>query len=156
MEKEKTYTEAQAKELLESKVNEAILAAKKQWDKECAKKIAAEKDEAARLAAMSADERARAELDKREKAFADEKKQYLTDKMEFEATKSLAKENLPVTFARLLSGEDIDATNKNIEMFKREFLKAIETALNERLKGQTPKTSPSVENNDPFLIGFGI
>ncbi len=44
----------------------------------------------------------------------------------------------------------------NIETFKQEFLKAIEEALAERLKGTSPKTgmAPKTEN-DPFLAGFG-
>lgn len=79
----------------------------------------------------------------------------MSEKMEFEATKALAKENLPVTFAKVLSGADADATAENINLFKTEFFKAIEEALNDRLKGKTPRTSSVVESADPFLTGFG-
>jgi hypothetical protein len=105
---------------------------------------------------MSADERAKAEMEKKQKAFDEEKRQYMLEKMEFEAAKALSKNNLPLSFARLLSGGDIDSTMSNIDTFKEEFMKAVEDALNERLRGATPKTGMSAKTNtDPFLTGFG-
>ncbi len=156
MKKEKTYTEAEVSALVEEKLKAELKAYKESLDKENEGKLNAAKEEAIKLANMSDEERAIAELDKREKAFNDERKQYLDEKMEFEATKILAKENLPLTFAKLLAAEDGEGTAKNIEMFKNEFLKAVEDSLNERLKGATPKTNSVVENNDPFLMGFGM
>ena len=79
----------------------------------------------------------------------------MKERMEFEAIKLLADENLPIGFAKLLSGNNSNETSDNIDMFKAEFLKAIEEALAKRLKGQTPKTASYVETNDPFLAGFG-
>ena len=151
-----SYSADEVSKLIEQKVNEALKNARAEWDKDNESKIAAERDDAARLASMSAEERARAELTKRESAFAEEKQRYMSEKMEFEATKALAKENLPVTFAKILSGTDADATAENINLFKTEFFKAIEEALNERLKGKTPRTSSVVESSDPFLSGFGM
>lgn len=148
----KTYSEDELRAEVEKRVKEA----KSLWDKDNEVKIKSERDDAAKMATMSADERARAEMEKRQKAFDEERNQYLTEKMEFEAAKELSKQNLPLSFAKLLSGGDIDATLSNIETFKEEFLKAVEAALSERLKGNTPKTGTSVrEETDPFLMGFG-
>ncbi len=148
----KTYTEQE----LEQKIAEAIKNAKAGWDKENETKIQSERDDAAKMATMSADERARAEMEKRQKAFDAERNQYLSEKMEFEAARELSKNKLPLSFAKLMAGGDIDSTMSNIETFKQEFLKAIEEALAERLKGTSPKTgmAPKTEN-DPFLAGFG-
>ena len=105
---------------------------------------------------MSADERARAEMEKKQKAFDEERNQYMSEKMEFEAAKELSKQKLPLTFAKILTGGDMDATIANIETFKEEFLKAIEEALAERLKGSVPKTGTVQKfDSDPFLNGFG-
>ena len=95
-------------------------------------------------------------MEKRQKAFDAERNQYLSEKMEFEAARELSKNKLPLSFAKLMAGGDIDSTMSNIETFKQEFLKAIEEALAERLKGTSPKTgmAPKTEN-DPFLAGFG-
>lgn len=87
--------------------------------------------------------------------FENEKNQYLAEKLEFQAKKALSEENLPVSFAKLLCGENEDETLENIAVFKEEFLKAIEAALSERLKGSTPKTSAGTVEYDPFLRGFG-
>ncbi len=150
------YSAEDVEKLIAEKVDEALKSARAAWDKDNESKIAAERDEAARLASMSAEERAKAELTKRESAFAAEKEKYMSEKMEFEATKALAKEQLPVSFAKILAGRDETATAENIDMFKTEFFKALEQALNDRLKGRTPKTSSVVESSDPFLTGFGM
>ena len=150
VEETKTFTQEQVDELIEKKLSEA----RAQWDKEAEAQRQAEEEDK-KLALMSDDERKTAEFEKREKAFETERQKYLSDKLEFEATKALAQENLPVSFARLLSGKDEEETAQNISMFKSEFLKAIEIAINERLKGKTPKTSSVAESNDPFLGGFG-
>ena len=146
---EKVYTQ----EEFEKKLSQM----KAQWEKENEEKILSERDDAAKMATMSADERARAEMEKRQKAFDAERSQYMLEKMEFEAGKELAKHNLPLSFAKLLSGNDIDDTISNIDNFKQEFLKAVEAALAERLKGATPKTgnAPAAEYG-PFLSGFGL
>lgn len=155
-EQERTYTEQEFQSEVDRRVTEALKTAKAGWDKENEQKIQSERDEAARMATMSADERARAEMEKRQKAFDAERNQYLSEKMEFEAAKELSKHKLPLSFAKLLSGGDIDDTMSNIENFKQEFLKAVEAALSERLKGSTPKTggAEAIES-DPFLAGFG-
>lgn len=153
---EKMYSEQELQSELEIRVNEALKKARDGWDKENALKIQSERDDAARMATMSADERARAEMEKRQKAFDLERNQYLSEKMEFEAARELSKQKLPLSFAKLLSGGDIDTTISNIESFKEEFLKAVEEALSERLKGKTPATGlPAAEITDPFLSGFG-
>ena len=146
---EKVYTQ----EEFEKKLSQM----KAQREKENEEKILSERDDAAKMATMSADERARAEMEKRQKAFDAERSQYMLEKMEFEAGKELAKHNLPLSFAKLLSGNDIDDTISNIDNFKQEFLKAVEAALAERLKGATPKTgnAPAAEY-DPFLSGFSL
>lgn len=152
-EQEKTYTEEELLLEVEKRVNEL----KAEWEKDNEQKILSERDDAARMATMSADERARVEMEKRQKAFDEERRKYLTEKMEFEAGKELAKHNLPLSFAKLLSGDDIDDTLSNIENFKQEFLKAVETALSERLRGSTPKIGAAHKSeSDPFLSGFGL
>lgn len=86
--------------------------------------------------------------------FENERRSYMAEKLEFHAKKTLTEENLPVSFAKLLCGEDEEATVKNIALFKEEFLRAVEAALSEKLKGSTPKTAAPSNEFDPFLTGF--
>lgn len=89
-------------------------------------------------------------------AFEDERRSYQAEKLEFHAQKALAEEKLPVSFAKLLCGADEAETLENIALFKEEFMKAIEAALSEKLRGTTPRTyTPSQDTFDPFLSGFG-
>ena len=75
----------------------------------------------------------------------------------FEAAKELAAQNLPVNFARMVADADKDIMAENIERFKAEYMKAIESGLSERLKGVPPKISREKENlTDPFLSGLGM
>lgn len=87
--------------------------------------------------------------------FEFEKSRYIAEKLEFQAKKALSEENLPVSFAKLLCGRSEDETLENIAVFKKEFLKAIEAALSEKLKGSTPKTVSGSVAYDPFLNGLG-
>lgn len=142
---EKSYTQQD----LDDAIAAAVEKAKEGWK--------AEQDEAAKLAKMSAEEREKAQFEKRQKEFDEKEAAYKAEKLEFECTKLLAADNLPVEFASMLTGADADTTKKNIETFKGAFSKAIEAAVTERLKGKPPKMpgDPNKET-DPFLSGFGM
>ena len=81
-----------------------------------------------------------------------------TERMEFEAQKELMKQKLPLEFAPMLAGADVEETMENVAMFKKLFLRAVEKTLSERLKGSEPKTGGIDEDDgsDPFLRGFGF
>lgn len=145
------------KELVKSLISEELAGAKQAWEKDMETRVTAEREDAARLASMSAEERAKFEMEKKQKDIEEERQQYVSERAEFEAAKELAAQNLPVTFAHMLADADKETTVKNISAFKAEYLKAIEAGLYERLKGKTPKISREVpEGSDPFLNGLGI
>ena len=56
-------------------------------------------------------------------------------------SKVLASNNLPVEFADFLIAENDEATTQRVDLFKNAFNEALEKALTERLRGNTPKTS---------------
>lgn len=96
-------------------------------------------------------------LDERERAeFENERRSYIAEKLEFHAKKALSEEQLPVSFAKLLCGASEEETLENIAVFKEEFMKAVEAALSEKLKGSTPRTAAAQTDFDPFLNGFGM
>lgn len=144
-------------ELIVSLVSEAVKNERDVWEKEFEQKIVSEREDAARLATMSADDRAKAEIEKKQKAFETEREQYVSERAEFEAAKELAKQNLPVNFAHMLSDSDREKMLEKIASFKAEYMKAIENALSERLRGTAPRISRREDNvNDPFLNGLGM
>ena len=145
------------KNLIAGYVAEAIKNEKATWEKDFSDRIVSEREDAAKKATMSAEDRAKAEMDKRQKDFENERQQYVSERAEFEAAKELAAQNLPVNFARMVADADKDIMAENIERFKAEYMKAIESGLSERLKGVPPKISREKENlTDPFLSGLGM
>ena len=79
------------------------------------------------------------------------------EKAEFEAAKELEAQNLPVSFARMVASSDKDVMLENIASFKKEYMKAVEAGLGNRLKGTLPRISKEKEGyGDPFLTGLGM
>ncbi len=145
------------KSLIEKYVSEAVKNERGLWEKDFEARISSEREEAAKLATMSSEERARAEMDKREKNFETERQQYMSERAEFEAAKELAAQNLPVSFAGMIADNDKEVMMENISIFKAEYMKAIEDGLSHRLKGNPPRVSRESEQaGDPFLTGLGM
>lgn len=143
-----------SREQLEREIEKAVSEKKSEWEKGLEERLEAERSEAARLATMSAAERSREEFDKKQKAFDEERGQYMSERMEFEAAKALSNAGLPISFAKILKGTDTKTTAENISVFKEEFLKAVEEEVSGRLKGVTPRTGATPAVADPFLAGL--
>lgn len=129
-------TEVKAKEEVKTFTQEDL-------DKILAKKFAQwqKKTDEAKLEAER-----KAKLTEAEK-LAEERKEFETMKKEFEyeklinkTSKILDSNNLPIEFADFLVGENEDATTKRIDLFKQTFNAALEVKVNERLRGNVPKT----------------
>ena len=122
-------------------------------DKMITKRLAKEKakqekalKEAERLSKMSEEERVKAELEAERAAFEEERTAYLKEKMLTACEKELVKESLPVDFAKLLVTDDADSTSANIKAFKDQWNKALEDAVNDRLKASA--RVPKKETNE--------
>lgn len=152
------YSEKEFQSEVDKRVTEGIKTAKSKWISEYEDRLKAEKDEAARLAEMSADERAKAELEAERAAFNNERSLYQRERLTFECTKQLADEKLPVEFAPMLTGKDAGETKANIEKFSKEWAGALEAAVAERLKGKTPKFAEGVRDGfiDMVRRGAGL
>ena len=156
---EKIYTEADFQSRLksetDSRVSQALKTAQEKWQTDYEKKLQSEKDEASRLAKMSADERAKEQFKKERESFETEREQYQRERLEFECAKQLGENELPVSFSAWLTGKDAETTKTNIENFKSEFSKAVQAAVENRVKGAPPKTGVGNIETDAFLQGFG-
>ena len=71
------------------------------------------------------------------------RKQFEYEKRVNSTSKVLASNNLPVEFADFLIAENDEATTQRVDLFKNAFNEALEKAVNERLRGNTPKVSTS-------------
>ena len=122
---EKTFTQAELDKILNKKFA--------QWQK----KTEEAKQEAERKAKLTEAEK----LAEERKEFEAMRKQFEYEKRVNSTSKTLASYNLPVEFADFLIAEDDEATTQRVDLFKNAFNEAVEKAITQRLKGNTPKTS---------------
>ena len=122
---EKTFTQSELDKILNKKFA--------QWQK----KTEEAKQEAERKAKLTEAEK----LAEERKEFEAMRKQFEYEKRVNSTSKTLASYNLPVEFADFLIAEDDEATTQRVDLFKNAFNEAVEKAITQRLKGNTPKTS---------------
>lgn len=130
----------------------AIANAKAEWEKQAQ----AEKEEAARVAKMNADEKARHEQEKREKAFAEREAAITKREMTAEAIEKLAENNLSPKLAKCFDYSSREAFEASYEAVTAAFSEAVADQVNEKLKGGKPPAAPGSSNTDPFLSGLGL
>ena len=126
---EKTFTQEELDKILNKKFA--------QWQK----KTEEAKLEAERKAKLTEAEK----LAEERKEFEAMKKQFIYEKRVNETSKVLASNNLPIEFADFLISDSDEATTQRVDLFKNAFNEAVEKLVNERLKGNTPRTS-TVQN----------
>lgn len=122
---EKTFTQEELDKILNKKFA--------QWQK----KTEEAKIEAERKAKLTEAEK----LAEERKEFEAMRKQFEYEKRVNSTSKVLASNNLPVEFSDFLVAETDEATTQRVDLFKNAFNEALEKALTERLRGNTPKTS---------------
>ena len=128
---EKTFTQEELDKILNKKFA--------QWQK----KTEEAKLEAERRAKLTEAEK----LAEERKEFEAMKKQFIYEKRVNETSKVLASNNLPIEFADFLISDSDEATTQRVDLFKNAFNEAVEKLVNERLKGNTPKSSTSKGNS---------
>ena len=124
---EKIFTQTELDKILNKKFA--------QWQK----KTEEAKQEAERKAKLTEAEK----LAEERKEFEVMKKQFEYEQRVNSTSKALASNNLPIEFADFLIAENDEATTQRVDLFKNAFNEALEKALTERLRGNTPKVGVS-------------
>ena len=98
-------------------------------------------DEAKKLAAMDAQQKAEYERDQLQRELADLKKAAALTNMTKEARKMLSDDgiHIPDELLAVLVSEDAAETKSAVDGFKASFSAAVEAAVKERLKGEPPR-----------------
>lgn len=123
----------------ERRVAKVLSKKQAEWQEAKDKELEEAKSEAAKLAKMSADERAKAEATKRQDELEKREKEINLREYRYEAKHQLEENGLPDSFVDMVLSEDAETTKNNIGAIKAEFDKAVEAAVNEKLKGNNPK-----------------
>ena len=123
----------------ERRVAKVLSKKQAEWQEAKDKELEEARSEAAKLAKMSADERIKAESEKRQSDIEKREKELNMREYRYEAKHQLEESGLPDSFVDMVLSEDAETTKNNIGAIKAEFDKAIEAAVNEKLKGNNPK-----------------
>lgn len=144
-------TEPAPKTFTQEEVNKIISERQKRWEK----KAADDKAEAERVAKMTAEQKARHEQEKREKAIAEREEQLTRRERTATAAEELRKLGVP---AELLAAVDIssdEVISESAGKVAKAFNDAVNAEVAKRIAGAPPKAGASNNNADPFVEGFG-
>ena len=120
-------------------ITTAVSNAQKKWEVLADDKAT----EAEKLAKMTKDEKAQYLQQKKEKEITDREAAVTRKELMAEAKNTLAEKKLPVSLAEVLNYSDADTCNKSIEAVEKAFQEAVESAVEEKLKGGKPlKSAP--------------
>lgn len=124
--------------LTQADIDAAVEAAKARWEAELKTQIQTAKDEGAKLAKMTAEERQAEEARIERENFEKEKAEFAHKSLVAEVKTQLADKGLPVTLAEMVAQTDAESAKSFLEALEAEWTKAIEEAVTRRLAGRTP------------------
>lgn len=124
-------------------VNTAVTKAQQKWQALADENLS----EAEKLAKMTKEEKAQYLQQKKEKELINREAEITRKELMAEAKNTLVEKKLPAGLADVLNYADADSCSKSISDVEKAFQEAVETAVQDRLKGgKPPKKAP--ENND--------
>lgn len=132
----KTFSQEEVNKLISERLGKE----KNKWEKDFQSKLEEQKSEAEKLAAMNAEQKADHERQKRDKALSDREAEITRRELRATALETLAEKGLPKGLADILNYADADATQSSIDAVEKSFREAVEAAVNEKLKGNPPRT----------------
>lgn len=115
-------------------VNTAVTNAQEKWQALTDDKLS----EAEKLAKMTKEEKAQYMQQKKEKELSEREAAITRKELMTEVRNTLAGDGLPQELAEVLNYTDADACKKSMETVKAAFQKAVEAAVEEKLKGGKP------------------
>lgn len=116
-----------------------ISAEKDKWQKEHEADVEEAKNEAAKLARMSAKEREEAENKKKLDDIAKREANLNRRELEVATKTELVNSDLPESFLDVVIGKDAESTKENIKKVKELFDKEVQAEVTNRLKTDLPK-----------------
>lgn len=139
----KTFTQEEVDRLISERLNRQQ------------KKFDAEKEEAAKLAKMNAEQKAQYEAKKREEELTAREQAIKEKELRYTALNILEENKLPSKLVECLNLSSAEACNKSIETIKTAWAEALTAAVDARLKSkQPPQYSGGNGKTDAFLEGF--
>ena len=127
---------------VEKRIDEAVAAARREWEQEAARRIAAARQEGERAAGMSAEEK----LAERERQLNEREQQIMRRELYAQMELRFAEEGLPRELAAALNYDGEEAAQRSYGAVRKVFLDAVQARVSERLGGiEVPKSGAAVD-----------
>ena len=137
------------------RVTKALETARSKWAEEEAVKLEAVKTEAEKLAKMNAEQKAEHERQKREKELTERETLLAQRELRTEAAGTLADRGLPKELIDSVNLRDADSCRKSIDSLETAWRAAVQSGVEERLKGKTPTvTGETKVAGDPKTMDY--
>ena len=143
---EKTFTQADVDKIISERLRKEQVRFEK--------KLENEKLEAEKLAKMKKDERVEYETQKKLAELEERERAIQERELKAEAYNILAQKGLPKELADILNYSDAETCNASIDAVEKAFQVAVEKAVNEKLKGNTPKSPSDTTSQQAFGFNF--
>lgn len=151
-EDKKTFTKSEVDSQISKAVDSALKKRESKHQEELQKAIDDAIAEKERLSKLSEKERKEEEMTQREKELADKEAEIARKVLRSEAVDDLQKKQLPSEFADFLLGKDAEQTLNNINEFKKAFDAAVNSAVKDKLRQDTPPAGGgSLSNKQPSV-----
>lgn len=145
---EKTFTQKELDEIIEKRLKRE----REKFDTRVKDLISEDKKEAERLANLTAEERAKELAQQKEEELNKTKAELNKLLLEKETLTRLSEENLPSEFLKIVQADTAEEINENIKSLKEQFSKSVQEAVNERLKGKTPRIATTTKTHGGMNI----
>lgn len=148
-----TKQEPTEKTFTRSDIAKIVAAEKNKWQQDYEAKIEQERNEAAELAKLSEKERQQALIDKEKKKLEEERAAFNRERLLVEKGNQLQEIGIPNILADRINGDTAEEALEDVKAFKQLWDKALESAVNERLKSSvdSPLAGDSKNNKvNPF------
>ena len=118
----------------DKQITKALETARAKWQQEQLDAL----DESKKLEKMTAAEREKYQFEKDKKDFEKKKAEFEHAQLTVTVGAELQKRGLSADFSRYLTADNAENSKTNIDAFEKLFNAAVQTAVNDRLKGGTP------------------
>lgn len=130
------------------RVSRALETARGKWAQETRQQIEQAKSEAERLARMTTQERAAHEFQERETELNAREREISRRELRAEALRALSERGLPSELGEALSYADAQSVQKSLDAAERAFRAAVQSGVEERLRGTLPRSAQAVLSQD--------
>lgn len=138
------------------RVSKAMEKQKATLTEEFGKTLEEKLSEAKKLEKLNAEQKAEYERQMKDKALAEREAAVAKRELTAEAISQLSEKGLPQELSTCLNYDSAEACKASLEAVEKAFSAAVEKAVNDKLRGNPPKSGGKNVGSNPFREGLGL